>query len=93
MKEEGKSKRRNSESALRTLLTAVFDGIVGDNDEKSKNLKKKRKKVGIGARLDGEMKEFYSQPSLNQINLPFVDGRDTKQEFDLTDPKDGELWQ
>lgn len=27
------------------------------------------------------------------FSLPFVDGRDTKQEFDLTDPKDGELWQ
>jgi len=39
LKEEGKSKRRNSESALRTLLTAVFDGIVGEDDEKSKKKK------------------------------------------------------
>lgn len=59
------------------------------NDERSKNWKK----IGIGELGFEVMKELISTQIAKIFSLPFVDGRDTKQEFDLTDPKDGELWQ
>jgi hypothetical protein len=64
-------------------ILAIFDGIVDEEEEENSmaGCVVKAPWEGSGGRLC-----FRSRPH-------GVDGRDTKQEFDLTDPKDGELWQ